>query len=215
MNVAIAGGHGRIGLMLGRLLVERGDSARGLIRDPGQGDDLRAVGVEPIVCDLEQAGGEEVAAAVRGADAIVFAAGAGPGSGAERKRTMDLGGAVKLIEAAQAESVSRYAIVSAMGAAEPPAEGGDVFGEYLRAKAEADRALAASGLEFTIIRPGGLTDDAGTGRVEIAASLERGEISRADVAAVLAAALAASNAVGKTFDLVAGETPIEPAIAAL
>lgn len=215
MDVAIAGGHGKIGLMLGRLLVERGDSARGLIRNSGQGDDLRAAGVEPVVCDLEQSGGEEVAAAVRGADAIVFAAGAGPGSGAERKRTMDLGGAVKLIEAAQAESVSRYAIVSAMGAAEPPAEGGDVFGEYLRAKAEADRALAASGLEFTIVRPGGLTDDPGTGRVAIAASLDRGEIPRADVAAVLAAVLAAPNAVGKSFDLIAGGTAIEEAVAAL
>lgn len=215
MDVVIAGGHGKIGLMLGRLLAERGDSVRGLIRDPGQSDDLRAAGVEPAVCDLEQASGEEVAAAVRGADAVVFAAGAGPGSGAERKRTMDLGGAVKLIGAARAEAVSRYLIVSAMGAADPPAEGGDVFGEYLRAKADADRALAASGLGFTVVRPGGLTDDPGTGRVAIAASLERGEIPRADVAAVLAAALVASNAVGKTFDLVSGEMPIETAVAAL
>jgi uncharacterized protein YbjT (DUF2867 family) len=215
MDVAIAGGHGKIGLILGRLLAERGDSVRGLIRDPGQGDDLRAVGVEPVVCDLEQAGGEEVAAAVRGVDAVVFAAGAGPGSSAERKRTMDLGGAVKLIEAAGAESVSRYVIVSAMGAASPAPEGGDVFGEYLRAKAEADQALATSGLEFTIVRPGGLTDDPGTGRVAIAASLERGEIPRADVAAVLAAVLVAPSAVGKTFELVSGETAIEAAVTAL
>jgi len=215
MDVVIAGGHGKIGLMLGRLLAERGDSVRGLIRDPGQSEDLRAGGVEPVLCDLEQAGGEEVAAAVRGADAIVFAAGAGPGSGAERKRTMDFGGAVKLIEAAQAESVSRYAIVSAMGAADPPAEGGDVFGEYLRAKAEADRALAASGLEFTIVRPGGLTDAPGTGRVAIAETLERGEIPRADVAAVLAVVLTAPNAVGRAFDLIAGETAIAEAVAAL
>ena len=100
MDVAIAGGHGKIGMLLGALLVERGDGVRGLIRNPAQADDLREGGVEPVVCDLE--GDDDVAAAVRGADAVVFAAGAGPGSGAERKRTMDLDGAVKLIEAARA-----------------------------------------------------------------------------------------------------------------
>jgi uncharacterized protein YbjT (DUF2867 family) len=215
MEVAIAGGHGKIGLILGRLLAERGDSVRGLIRSPEQADDLREAGVEPVICDLERAEVEEVAAAVRGADAVVFAAGAGPGSGAERKRTMDLDGAVKLIEAARAEGVGRYAMVSAMGAAQPPAAGGEVFGEYLRAKAGADRALAASGLDFTIVRPGGLTDDPGTGRVAIADSLERGQIPRADVAAVLAAVLVAPNAVGRTFELVSGETPIDEAVARL
>jgi len=215
MDVAIAGGHGKIGLMLGRALVARGDGVRGLIRKSEQADDLRAVGVEPVLCDLEQAGASEVAAAVRGADAIVFAAGAGPGSGAERKREMDLGGAVKLIEAARAESISRYVIVSSMGADRPSAEGGDVFGEYLRAKAAADRALADSGLDFTIVRPGILTDDPGTGLVAIAASVDRGEVPRGDVAAVLAAVLPAPNAVGKTFELVAGETPIGEAVAAL
>jgi uncharacterized protein YbjT (DUF2867 family) len=215
MEISIAGAHGKIGLMLGRLLADRGDSVRGLIRNPEHGDDLRAAGVEPVLCDLELAGEDDVGGAVRGADAIVFAAGAGPGSGAERKRTMDLGGAVKLIAAAQAEHVSRYVIVSSMGAADPPAEGGDVFGEYLRAKGDADRALVASGLDYTIVRPGSLTDAAPTGRVAIAESLARGEIPRADVAAVLAAVLAPPNAVGKTFELVSGETPIEAAVAGL
>jgi uncharacterized protein YbjT (DUF2867 family) len=213
MDVAIAGGHGKIGLQLGKLLVEQGDVARGLIRNPGQEDDLRAVGVEPVLCDLE--GDGDVAAAIRGADAVVFAAGAGPGSGAERKRSMDLGGAVKLIEAALAGGIRRYAIVSSMGAGSPPAGGGDSFGEYLRAKAEADRALAASGLDYTIVRPGGLTDDAPTGRVEIGTTVGRGEISRADVAAVLAAVLPAANAVGKTFELISGNTAIDEAVAGL
>ncbi|MET0557638.1 MAG: SDR family oxidoreductase [Solirubrobacterales bacterium] len=215
MHVAIAGGHGRIGLMLGRRLAERGAVVRGLIRNPDHAADLREAGVEPLLCDLEQADALTVAEAVRGVEAIVFAAGAGPGSGAERKRTMDLGGAVKLIEAARAESIPRYVMVSAMGAADPPADSGDVFAEYLRAKAEADRALAASGLDFTIVRPGGLTDDPGTGRVAIGESLEPGEVPRADVAAVLEAVLGAPNAVGKTFDLTAGETPIEVAVAEL
>jgi uncharacterized protein YbjT (DUF2867 family) len=208
VDVVIAGGHGKIGLLLGEMLAERGDMVRGLIRNPDQAEDLRRAGVEPVACDLE--GEADVAGVVRGAAAIVFAAGAGAGSGAERKRTMDLGGAVKLIEAAEAESVRRYVIVSAIGAAEPPAEGDDVFSEYLRAKAEADRALAASGLDFTIVRPGGLTDEALTGRVEIAPRLERGEVSRA-----LGAVLRADNTIGRSFDLVAGETPIAEAVAAV
>src|SRR6201995_4796696 len=125
-TVAIAGGHGKIAQILGRLLAERGDTARGLIRNPDQADDLRAAGIEPVVCDLEAAG--DVAAAVRGADAVVFAAGAGPGSGAARKTSMDLEGAVKLIEAAKAEGISRYLIVSSMGADKPPADGSHGFG---------------------------------------------------------------------------------------
>lgn len=213
MEVAIAGGHGKIALLLGKILVERGHVVFGLIRDPAQEDDLHAVGVEPVICDLE--GDDDVAEAVSGAEAVVFAAGAGPGSGAERKRTMDLGGAVKLIDAARAEGVDRYVMVSAMGAAAPPAEGGDVYGEYLRAKAAADRALAASGLAYTIVRPGRLTDDPPTGQVEIGERLERGEIPRADVAAVLAAVLGADNTIGRTFDVVAGETPVLRAVSEL
>ena len=213
MNVAIAGGRGKIAMLLGKDLVDKGHSVLGLIRNPDQSSDLVKAGIRPVVCDLE--GDDDVAAAIRGADAVVFAAGAGPGSGAERKRTMDLGGAVKLIDAAKAEGISRYLIVSSMGAGNPPAEGGDVFGEYLRAKGEADEALAASGLDFTIVRPGHLTDDSPTGKVALGDEVGSGEIPRADVAAVLAAALAAANTIGKTFGLVAGPQPIDDAIASL
>ena len=209
-TVAIAGGHGKIALLLGRLLSERGDSVRGLIRNPDQADDLRAAGIEPVLCDLE--GDDDVAGAVRGADAVVFAAGAGPGSGEARKSTMDLGGALKLIEAAKAEAVSRYLMVSAMGADDPPAEGGETFGAYLRAKGGADEALRASGLDFTIVRPGGLTDDPGTGLVAIAADTGRGQVPRADVAAVLAACLDEPRTIGKSFDLISGPTPIAAAL---
>jgi uncharacterized protein YbjT (DUF2867 family) len=215
VKVAIAGGHGKIARLLEGLLVERGDAAVGLIRNPDHADDLREIGAEPMLCDLEQADSKEVAEAVAGADAVVFAAGAGPGSGVERKRTMDLGGALQLIEAAKANGISRYLIVSSMGAADPPAEGGDGFGEYLRAKAEADRAVAASGLEYTIVRPGRLTDDPGSGRVEVAPRLERGSIPRADVAAVLLTCLDVENTIGRDFDLLSGETPIKEALAAL
>ena len=213
MDIAIAGGHGKIGLQLGRMLAAQGHRVRGIIRNPEQAGDLEAAGVEPTLCDLE--GENDVAAAVRGADAVVFAAGAGPGSGVERKRTMDLGGAVKLIDAAGANGTDRYVMVSAMGASNPPPGSGDVFGEYLRAKAEADRALVASGLDYTIVRPGGLTDDPPTGLVTIALSVEQGEVSRADVAAVLAATLAAANTIGKSFELVGGSIPIEEAVVAL
>jgi uncharacterized protein YbjT (DUF2867 family) len=213
MEVAIAGGHGKVGMLLGKLLVEGEDAAWGLIRNPAQEADLQAAGIEPVLCDLE--GGHDVAAAIGGADAVVFAAGAGPGSGPERKWSLDYGGAVKLIEAAKAAGVRRYVIVSSMGAGDAPAEGGDVFGEYLRAKAKADQALIASGLDYTIVRPGSLTDDSPTGLVKVGEVLDSGEVSRADVAAVLAAVLHHDNTIGKTFELRSGETPIAKAVAGL
>jgi uncharacterized protein YbjT (DUF2867 family) len=213
VEVAIAGGHGKIARLLGELLVARGDIVWGLIRNPDHEADLQALGIEPVLCDLES--DHDVAEAVGGAEAVVFAAGAGPGSGAERKRTMDLGGALRLIGAAKEKGTRRYLMVSAMGAADPPAEGGDAFGEYLRARAAADEALRASDLEYTIVRPGGLTDDPPSGRVRVGERLERGEVSRADVAAVLLACLDARHTIDRSFDLVAGETPIDEALVAL
>ena len=211
-TVAIAGGHGKIAMLLGGLLAERGDTVRGLIRNPDHEDDLRAAGIEPVLCDLE--GDGDVAAAVRGADAVVFAAGAGPGSGDARKSTMDLGGAVKLIDAAKAEGIPRYLIVSSMGAEKAPADGAEGFGAYLRAKFEADEALRASGLDYTVVRPGGLTDDPGTGLVQIAEDTGRGQIPRADVAGVFVACLDEPGTIGKRFDLISGDTPIAAALPA-
>jgi uncharacterized protein YbjT (DUF2867 family) len=210
-DVAIAGGHGQVALRLGRLLVGRGDRVRGLIRDPGQADDLRAVGVEPVVVDLEQAGVDAVADAVAGADAVVFAAGSGPGSGEARKATMDRDGAIKLIEAARQDGIDRYVMVSSRGA-DSGAQGGG-FAAYLRAKGEADDALRASGLAYTIVRPGGLTNEPGTGRIRT--DTGDGEIPRDDVAATLVAVLDTPSTVGKTFLVVSGDTPIAEAVAAL
>jgi uncharacterized protein YbjT (DUF2867 family) len=209
-TIAIAGGHGKIALILGRLLAERGDTVRGLIRNPDQADDLRAVGIEPVIADLESE--SDIASAIRGADAVVFAAGAGPGSGDARKKTVDLGGAVKLIEAAKAEGVSRYLIVSSMGAEKAPADGSEGFGAYLQAKFEADEAVHASGLDYTVVRPGGLTDDPGTGLVTIAEDTGRGKVPRADVAAVFAACLDTPSTIGQSFDLISGTTPIPDAL---
>ena len=212
MEVAIAGGHGKIGLLLGQLLAEREDKPWGLIRDPAQEDDLHARGIEPVLCDLE--GDDDLAAAVSGADAVVFAAGAGAGSGAQRKLTVDRDGAIKLLAAARSAAVERYVIVSSIGAEQPP-DGDDVFSVYLRAKAEADAALAASDRAWTIVRPGSLTDEPGTGRARLTAEAVRGEVSRDDVAATLAEVLHEPRSVRHTFYVVGGGDPIAPALAAL
>ena len=209
MRVAIAGGHGQIALRLAKLLSERGDEVRSLIRNPDHADDVRATGAEPVVLDLENASDDAVGEAAGGCDAVVFAAGAGPGSGSERKWTMDYGGAVKLIGTAK-----RYVMVSSMGA-DPDAPGDDTFAVYLQAKGKADAELRESGLDYTIIRPGGLTNDPGTGRVALTENGERGEIPRDDVAAVIAAVLAAPNTIGATLDLISGDVPVEEAVAAV
>ena len=213
MNVIVAGGHGKIGLRLLRLLAERGDTARGLIRNPDHAPDIEAVGAEALVADLETV--DDVSPFLAGADAVVFAAGAGPGSGAERKRTMDLGGAVALIEGAKRASVDRYVMVSSIGAHDP-AGGPEAMRPYLEAKAEADEALRASGLAFTIIRPGSLNDDPGTGLVDVSTELgRRGPISRDDVASILLVTLDAPETEGLTFEAFAGDREVDLAVRSL
>lgn len=211
MEIAIVGGHGKVARRLARLLVARGDRVRALIRNPAHVDDLASDGSEPILCDLEVADVEAVASAIAGADAVVFAAGAGAGSGAERKWTMDRDGAIKLLEAARAAGVDRYVMVSSVGAENPPA-GDDVFSIYLRAKAEADRALTASDRAWTIVRPGRLTDDPGTGLVRVQVDPSRGEVPRDDVAAVLAVVLHEPRTVKTTLYVNAGDDPVEEAL---
>jgi uncharacterized protein YbjT (DUF2867 family) len=214
MRVAIAGGHGQIALRLAKVMSERGDEVVALIRNPDHADDVRQVGAEPAVVDLEHASEGDVAQAIAGTDAVVFAAGAGPGSGPKRKETMDYGGAVKLIAAAKQAGVERYVIVSSMGA-DPDLSGDDTFSVYQRAKGRADDAVRASGLDATVVRPGGLTHDAGTGRVSLGESLPRGQVTRDDVAAVIVAVLDSPNTIGKTVDLIGGETPVADAVQAI
>jgi uncharacterized protein YbjT (DUF2867 family) len=186
---------------------ERGDRVRGLIRNEAQSDDLRAVGATPVVVDLEEASAAEIAEAIKGADAVVFAAGAGPGSGAVRKETVDYAAAVKLVEAAQTAGAQRYIIISSMGADDPP-PGDDVFAVYLRAKARADQAVMDSDRAWTVVRPGRLTNDPGTGRVALARHVERGQIPREDVAAVIVAALDDDRTIGQVFEVVSGDSEI-------
>jgi uncharacterized protein YbjT (DUF2867 family) len=215
MDVAVAGGHGKVGLRLLRLLAARGDGASGLIRNPEHAADLEAVGATPVGADLENLDADAIARSIAGVDAVVFSAGAGPGSGPARKRTVDYGAAVQLIDACRMNGISRYVMVSAMGVHDPGARGAQMSA-YYEAKLEADQALVASGLDYTIVRPGRLTDDPGTGLIEAAPRLERsGEIPRDDVAATLLACLDDSGTIGKEFDLLSGETPIAEALAAL
>jgi nucleoside-diphosphate-sugar epimerase len=211
MVAAIAGAHGKIARRLTQLLAESGSDVIGLIRNPDHADDVSAGGASAVVCDLEQATVEEVAQALEGADAAVFAAGAGPGSGTERKLTMDRDGAIKLLEAAAAAGVPRFVIVSSVGAENPP-DGEDTFSVYLRAKAEADQAVKASDRSWTIVRPGRLTDEAGSGHVRIDTEPFRGEVARDDVAAVIARLLPDSRWSEKVLYVNGGEVPIERAL---
>jgi uncharacterized protein YbjT (DUF2867 family) len=207
MRVAIAGAHGQVATRLAHMLVARGDEVIGLIRNPDHAGDLRELGVSAVACDLEHASAEQVATAVGGSDAVVFAAGAGPGSGAARKLTMDRDGAIKLLAA----DASQYVMLSGIGAEDPPV-GDDVFSVYLRAKAEADAAVMASDRNWTIVRPGRLTDDPGTGRVRIAPSPFSGEIPRDDLAAVLAAVLGDQRAHRRVLYVNSGSDAIDAAL---
>jgi uncharacterized protein YbjT (DUF2867 family) len=214
MRVVIAGGHGQVALLLEKVLAGRGHTPVGIVRNPDHAADLEAAGAETVVLDLEKADVADVADVLEGADAVVFAAGGGPDSGPERKDTVDRAAAVLLADAAERAGVRRYLMVSAMGTdtVDSDSDSDDVFSVYLRAKKAADDDLRSRDLDWTVVRPGRLTDDAARGRVQVG-SLHRGEISRADVATVLAEVLITDTTVGATFDLLAGHQTIEAALA--
>jgi uncharacterized protein YbjT (DUF2867 family) len=211
MRIIIAGGHGQIAQHLERQLVRAGHEAVGLVRNPDHVADLEANGAEAVVLDLESAGVADVAQALDGSDAVVFAAGGGPGSGVERKQTVDKNAAILLADAAEQAGVTRYLMISSMGADDADPDSDDVFQVYLRAKKAADDDLRRRDLAWTIVRPGRLTDEPGTGLVQVGA-LPRGSVTREDVAAVLVAALDLTRTVGKTFDLLNGDDEIDEAL---
>ncbi|MFI6516622.1 SDR family oxidoreductase [Spirillospora sp. NPDC050679] len=217
MNVVIAGGHGQIALRLARLLTARGDTVLSLIRKPEQADDIRAAGAGPVVHDLEDTTPERLAEELTGAQAVVFAAGAGPNSGAARKDTVDRAGSVLLAEAAERAGVRRFVQISAMGADQPPRPDADeVWRAYIEAKGAAEADLRARDLDWLILRPGRLTDDPGTGRVTLGEPpVGRGDITRDDTAAVVAALLGAPGVNRRILELVNGDTPVAEAVAAL
>jgi uncharacterized protein YbjT (DUF2867 family) len=215
MRIVIAGGHGKIAQLLERRLSERGDLPVGMIRNPDHAADLERQGAEPVVLDLEKAGVDEVASVAEGADAVVFAAGGGPGSGAARKETVDKGAAVLLADAAERAGVRRYLMVSSMGTDKADPHSDDVFQVYLRAKKAADDDLRARDLDWTIVQPGRLTDESGAGRVTLDPTAQPREIPRADVAHALVAALDSPATIRKQFTLLSGPVPIEEALSDL
>ena len=213
MEVLVVGGHGQVGLRLLRLLARDGHRGRGVIRQAGQASDIEAAGAEPVLCDLER--GDDLRPHVGTADAIVFAAGAGPGSGPERKRTVDYGAAVKSMEAASDLGVTRFVIVSSIGTHDV-AGAAAAMRPYLQAKRDADDALKQSGLDWTIVKPGHLTDAPGSGRVQVSRTFgRRADVSRADVALVLLECLYAPNTIGVEFELFEGDVPAREAVRSL
>jgi uncharacterized protein YbjT (DUF2867 family) len=215
MRIAIAGGHGAIALHIERQLSAAGHEAIAIIRNPEHASDVLAAGGIPVIIDLEKVDAHTLALDLQGIDAVVFAAGAGPGSSAERKLTVDRDGAILLADAADQAGIRRYVLISAMGADDFDPDSDDVFQIYLRAKSEADQNVRRRDLDYTIIRPGGLTNEPATGEVELAESTERGTIPRADVAALVVAAVVDGIAIKAQFEAISGDTPIPDALAAV
>ncbi len=214
MRIVIAGGHGKIALLLEHILAERGDQAVGLVRNPAHVADVQKAGAEAVVCDLEAASADDVAVLLSGADAVVFAAGAGAGSGAPRKDSVDRAASVLMADAAERAGVRRFVQVSSMGAGRPPRPGADeVWAAYITAKTAAEADLRARDLDWTILRPGGLTDAPATGKVRLAAPpVPGGTVSRADVAVVIAALLDNPGTRYQTLELVGGDSPVAAAV---
>ena len=210
-RIVIIGGHGKVALHLARILTERGDEVSSVFRNPDHSDDVAATGAEPVVADIEKLDTDALAALLAGHDAVVFSAGAGGGNPA-RTYAVDRDAAIRVIDAAAKAGVRRFVMVSYFGAG--PDHGvpqDDPFFAYAEAKAAADAHLRASDLNWTVLGPGRLTLDAPTGRIGIGQA--KGQVSRADVALVAAAALADDSTIGRTIEFNNGDTPIAEALA--
>lgn len=215
-RIAVIGAHGQVGQHLLNQIHEAGDEGVGVIRNREHGEDLVRLGAETALIDIETASADELAEALRGADAVVFSAGAGAGSTKERKRTVDFAGSVLSAQAAKLAGVRRFVQVSAMGVDEPlDDDTEEVWAAYVEAKRDADERLRETDLDWTIVRPGGLTSDEATGLVQVGEKVERGKISRADVAAVILAVIADAGSIGRTFEVVSGSESVEAAVASL
>lgn len=212
-SVAIIGAHGKVAQQLMRVLYDAGDEFVGLVRAEEHAEDVYRLGGQGVVLDIEQVGPEAIAEAIAGCDSVVFTAGAGAGSGVERKRTVDYAGSVKSAQAATQAGIRRFVQVSAWGVDSPVEPDADPqWRAYVEAKRDADAELRSSGLEWTILRPGRLTFDDGTGEVLLGESVPRGEIPREDVARLIVACLAEPASIGRTWEVISGSTPIAEAV---
>ncbi len=210
-RIVVIGGHGKVALQLARILSERGDHVSSVFRNPDHAHDVAATGAHPVVADIERLGTGALEEILAGHDAVVFSAGAGGGDPA-RTYAVDRDAAIRVIDAAALAEVRRFVMVSYFGAG--PDHGvarENSFFHYAEAKAAADAHLRASGLDWTVLGPGRLTLDAPTGRIALGAGT--GEVSRADVAHVVAAVLADDSTIGRTIDFNNGDTPIAEALA--
>ncbi len=213
-RIAVVGGHGQVARHLLVELRRSGHDPVALVRREDYRDELEGLGAEVRILDIERQDAAAFAAAFTGCDVVVFAAGGGPDGDVERKRTVDLEGSLKSVDGARAAGITRFVQVSAIGVDEPVADdAGEVWRAYVEAKRDADAALRASGLDWTIVRPGRLTDDPATGRVALGPEVGRGDVTRADVAAVVAAVVDADASIGHQWDLVAGDVPVADAVA--
>ncbi|WP_309130955.1 SDR family oxidoreductase [Brevibacterium sp.] len=214
MRIAIVGGHGQIALKATEQLISAGHEVTSIIRRPEQVNEIEALGAQAQICDIATASAAELAAAVAGSDALVFAAGAGPGSTIEAKRSIDLGGSLKSIDACLEIGVRRFVQISFIGVTEPVPEGTDpVFAAYWDAKREADEALISSGLDYTIVKPGRLTDEPATGTGEVGTGSPRGaSTSRANVADFIRVVLDEPRTIGMSIDVWDGDTPLRDAL---
>jgi uncharacterized protein YbjT (DUF2867 family) len=212
-HIAIVGGHGQVARHLIHDLRRSDQDPVALVRKEEYRAELEGKGAEVRILDIERQDADAFAAAFAGCAAVVFAAGGGPDGNIERKRTVDLEGSLKSIEGARLAGITRFVQVSAIGVDDPlPDDTGDVWRAYVEAKRDADAALRASGLDWTIIRPGRLTDDPATGLVDLGEDVARGDVTRADVAAVVAAVLGARQTIGRQWALINGATPIAEAL---
>jgi uncharacterized protein YbjT (DUF2867 family) len=211
-RIAIIGGHGKVALHLARILGAEGHDVTSLFRNPEHEAEVAATGATPVVADVEHQSVEEIAAAITGQDAVVWSAGAGGGS-AERTYAVDRDAAIRAIDAAVAAEVPRFVMVSYKGArldhGVPPENS---FFAYAEAKAAADEHLRQAEIGWTILGPSALTDDPGTGLIEVGTELESGQVPREDVARVGAAVLAAPWVAGTTIEFNTGDVPIAEAI---
>ena len=214
-RIAIIGGHGKVALRLAPLLVADGHDVTSVIRNPDHGDEVAATGATPRVADLEQMDVEGIAEVLRGHDAVVWSAGAGGGNPA-RTYAVDRDAAVRSMDAASAAGVDRYVMVSYLGAG--PDHGVDPessFFPYAEAKAAADEHLRNTDLAWTILGPGALTLDEGTGLIEVAERPARHDVTRDDVARVAAEVIERPHTVGRFIGFNNGDTPISDALDAL